>query len=220
MLRLPPRPVLTWQQIAASAREFAEDHSLASRPYPLDVEELAECDLGMEFRLAAGVLDEFGSPAQIAPGDDHPVITVDADQYRQHTSFYRYSVAHEIGHYVLHRDWLTRVWKLVTSVESWKRVIMARSEDDYQWIEAQAEEFASYLLAPEVVFEPFLAQQLILVGKLNANLDSEDVLPYLANPIGEYFGMSNSAAQARIRKSAQWREFAANLNGKHGGSDA
>lgn len=220
MVRLPPRPVLTWQQIAASARAFAEEHDLASRHYPLDVEEIAECDLGMEFRLASGVLDEFGSPAQIAPGEDRPVITVDADQYRQLTSFYRYSVAHEIGHYVLHRDWLTKVWQLVTSVESWKAVIMARSEDDYQWIEAQAEEFASYLLAPETVFEPFLCRQLELVGRVNAILESEDVLPYLANPVGEYFGMSNSAAQARIRKSAQWRAFAAKLNGKDGCGNA
>ena len=172
MLSLPPRPVFTWQEIAASARTFAERYSLASRPCPLDVEEIAECDLGMEIRLAAGVFDEFGSPAQIAPGDDHPVITVDADQYRQHTSFYRYSVAHEIGHYVLHRDWLTKVWQLVRSVESWKKVIMARSEDDYQWIEAQAEEFASYLLAPEAVFEPLLTKQLSMTVERNINATS------------------------------------------------
>jgi hypothetical protein len=213
MLRLPPRPVLSWREIAAAARAFAEEHSLAARPYPLDVEEIAECDLGMEIRLATGVLEEFGSPAQIAPGDDHPIITVDADQYRQHTSFYRYSVAHEIGHYVLHRDWLVKVWRLITSVESWKKVIVARSEDDYQWIEAQAEEFASYLLAPEVVFEPFLMDQLSLLDKIDASLSSEDVLPYLANPVGEHFAMSNSAAQARIRKSKQWKHFAESLNG-------
>ena len=103
---------------------------------------------------------------------------------------------------------------LVTTVESWKAVIMARSEDDYQWIEAQAEEFASYLLAPEAVFEPFLASQLRLLDKLDASLEAEDVLPYLANPVGEHFGLSNSATQARIRKSGQWRQFADKLNAR------
>jgi hypothetical protein len=110
MLRLPPRPILTWKEIAAAAREFSDEKDLVSRSYPLDVEEIAECDLGMEIRLASGVLDEFGSPAQIAPGDGNPCITVDADQYRQQSSFYRYSVAHEIGHHVLHGDWLAKVW--------------------------------------------------------------------------------------------------------------
>jgi hypothetical protein len=155
MLRLPPRPVLTWLQIAALAKKFADEHDLASRPYPLDVEEIVECDLGIEIRLASGVLEEFGSPAQIAPGDDHPIITVDANQYKHQTTFYRYSVAHEIGHYVLHLDWLSQVWKMVVSVDTWKQVIMSSSDEDYRWIEGQAEEFASYLLAPETVFRTF-----------------------------------------------------------------
>jgi hypothetical protein len=213
MLRLPPRPILTWKEIAAAAREFSDEKDLVSRSYPLDVEEIAECDLGMEIRLASGVLDEFGSPAQIAPGDGNPFITVDADQYRQQSSFYRYSVAHEIGHHVLHGDWLAKVWQLVTSVETWKSVIMERSEDDYQWIEAQADEFASYLLAPEAAFEPFLTEHLEKLDRIEAKLDSEDVLPYLANPVAGYFGMSASAAQARIRKSDQWLSMAAVLNG-------
>lgn len=216
MLHLPPRPVLGWKEIATRARTFAEEYRLAQRQFPLDIEEIVECDLGMEIRLCSGVLEEFGSPAQIAPGDSHPILTVDADQYRQQTSFYRYSVAHEIGHYVLHREWLQKVWQLIDSVESWKQVIASRSEEDYKWIEGQAEEFASYLLAPESVFEPFLKEQIALLKKIDASLQSEDVLPYLANPVGEFFGMSNSAAQARIRKSAQWVQLATRLNG--GGS--
>jgi Zn-dependent peptidase ImmA (M78 family) len=91
--------------------------------------------------------------------------------------------------------------------------VTPRSEDDYKWIEANAEEFASYLLAPEDKFEPMLKQQLVLVANMTGSLQSEDVLPYIANPIGEFFGMSNSAAQARIRKSSQWKEFSKKLNG-------
>lgn len=211
MVRLPPRPVLSWHQIAARAREFAEWHRLPERDFPLDVEEIVECDLGMEIRLVAGLLEGLDSPAQIGPGGGCPVITVDADQYRQQTPFYRYSVAHEIGHYVLHRDWLEKVWQLITSVETWKQVILGRSEDDYRWIEAQAEEFASFLLAPETIFEPFLAKQTGLLVDVRSTLSPEDVLPYLANPVGTFFGMSNAAAQARIRKSKTWKEWARGL---------
>lgn len=212
MCRLPPRPVLGWKEIAQQARAFAIEYKLAKRDFPLDVEEIAEFDLGIEIRLCPGVLEDFGSPAQIAPGDKHPIITVDAEQYRQQTSFYRYSVAHEIGHYILHRKWLEKVWQLISSVEKWKQVILTQSEDDYQWMEGQAEEFASYLLAPEEVFEPFLATQVSKIERIDVPLQSEDILPYLANPIGEFFGMSNSAAQARIRKSSQWNKLVSELN--------
>lgn len=209
MIRLPKRPVLSWRQIAASAKDFADQYALGEREYPLDVEEIAEFDLGIEIRLAEGVLEEFGSPAQIAPGGDHPIITVDANQYKHQTTFYRYAVAHEIGHFVLHRDWLTQVWSLIESVETWKQVILARSDEDYRWIEGQANEFASFLLAPEIVFEPFLTEQLKPLSDMTAKLDPDDILPYLANPIEKQFGMSNSAAQARIRKSEQWKQFSA-----------
>jgi Zn-dependent peptidase ImmA (M78 family) len=213
MLVLPPRPVLDWKTIAEKARSFVQKHRISERPYPLDVEEIAEFDLEMEIRVTAGLLEDFDSPAQIAPGDLHPIITVDADQYRQQTSFYRYSVAHEIGHYVLHREWLEKVWRMVDSTSSWKQAVLSRSEDDYKWIEGQAEEFASYLLAPETVFEPFLNKQITPLQRFNLKLHSEDILPYLANPVAEFFGMSNTAAQARIRKSPQWHRLVNSLNG-------
>lgn len=212
MIRFPPRPVFDWKTIAEKARGFAAEHQLAKKPFPLDVEEIAEFDLGMEIRLVPGLLEEIDSPAQIAPGSGHPIIIVDADQYRQQTSFYRYSVAHEIGHYVLHREWLEKVWHIVDSTQSWKMAVLNRSEDDYKWIEGQAEEFASYLLAPEPVFEPFISEQIASLAQITTSLQSEDVLPYLANPVAEFFGVSNAAAQARIRKSPQWKSLANRLN--------
>ncbi len=212
MMNLPSRPVLTWQQIASKAKEFADEHNLSGRDVPLDIEEIAEFDLGLEIRVADGILEECGTPAQIGPGNGQPIITVDADQWKQQTSFYRYSVAHEIGHYVLHRGWLEKVWQLIDSIDSWKQVIASLSDSDYGWIEGQAEEFASYLLAPEDIFEPFLEEQLSKLSDIRESIQAEDVLPYLANPVGSYFGMSNSAAQARIRKSAQWKAFADKIN--------
>ncbi|HBC87809.1 MAG TPA: hypothetical protein DCZ94_12715 [Lentisphaeria bacterium] len=49
--------------------------------------------------------------------------------------------------------------------------------------------------------------QLKKLDEKSRNLNIEDILPYLAVPVSKHFGMSNSAAQARIRKSAKWKEF-------------
>jgi hypothetical protein len=214
MPQLPARPILTWQQIATIAQQFSDDNGLAERDYPLDVEVIAEFDLDIEIRTVGGILDECGMPAQLGPGGQRPIIVVDADQWRAQTSYYRFSVAHEIGHYVLHREWLRGVWALYDSVESWKQVVASRSDSDYGWLEAQADEFASYLLAPEQVFDPLLETQLALLDGQLDTLQADDIIPYLANPISSQFGMSSSAAQARIRKSPRWKMFADTLTAR------
>lgn len=54
MIRLPPRPVLDWKTIAEKAKSFSAEHDLARRPFPLDVDEIAEFDLGIETRFSHG----------------------------------------------------------------------------------------------------------------------------------------------------------------------
>ncbi len=210
MPRFPKRPVLTWKEIAKIAKAFCDEHGLANREYPLDIEGIIEFDLDIEIRFCYGVHDDFGSPAQICPGNEMPIIIVDYDQYRANSPYYRYSLAHEIGHYILHKNWLNEVWKQVDSIETWKKIITEIPHEDYEWFEGQAEEFASFLLAPEAVFEPFIETQLKKLNETNRKLNPEDILPYLAVPVSKHFGMSNSAAQARIRKSGKWKEFCGN----------
>ncbi|MCX6338741.1 MAG: hypothetical protein NTX71_02335 [Candidatus Aureabacteria bacterium] len=136
MLQLPKRPYLTWEQIAGKADGFADEYHLAERSYPLDIEEIAEFDLGIELRIVAGVHDECGTPAQIGLCSDRLIISVDANQYNNQTSFYRYSLAHEIAHWVLHREWLLAYWKTIDSIARWKQDLALISEEDYNWLES------------------------------------------------------------------------------------
>lgn len=212
MKELPPRPVLTWREIEAKADDFCAAHNLAGCDYPLDLEAIANFDLGIEIRLADSLIEECGSPAQIALESGSPVITVDAAQYRADTGFYRFSLAHEIAHWLLHREWLEGVYALIQAVEDWKRIFRSIKEDDYYWLESQAEECAAYLIAPTAVFDGFLSNQIERVLPHLNVLGLEDLLPYLANPVSQHFGMTPAAAQARIRKSRVWRDLAARRN--------
>jgi hypothetical protein len=180
-------------------------YRLSNRGFPLDLEELANFDLGIEINIAKGLLEECGSPAQIALSGSTPVITVDSDQYQANTGFYRFSLAHEIAHWVLHRKWLKEVYNLIGTVEDWKAVFRSISQEDYFWIESQADEFAAYLVAPPESLDPFLKSEIALIGTHLKDLAAEVVLPYLANPVSQKFGTTTAAAQARIRKSPVWR---------------
>ncbi|OGV37683.1 MAG: hypothetical protein A2X48_09835 [Lentisphaerae bacterium GWF2_49_21] len=167
MPKFPKRAALSWVEISRKAKAFCDEYGLAERDYPLDIEEIIEFDLGIEIRFSYGVHDDFGSPAQICPGIGKPIIIADYDQYRANSPYYRYSLAHEIGHYILHKSWLDEIGRQIDSIET----------------------------------------QLKKLDEKSRNLNIEDILPYLAVPVSKHFGMSNSAAQARIRKSAKWKEF-------------
>lgn len=68
----------------------------------------------------------------------------------------RFSVAHEIGHLVLHRDIYAGL-QHATAAE-WFDYISAIPEGEYGWVEWQAYEFAGRLLAPpEPLREAFQA---------------------------------------------------------------
>jgi len=58
----------------------------------------------------------------------------------------RYSVAHEIGHFILHKN----VYKDfgINNEEEWIELIQNIPENEYNWIEQQAYEFAGRLLVP------------------------------------------------------------------------
>ncbi|MBA4026884.1 MAG: hypothetical protein C0473_01445 [Cyanobacteria bacterium DS3.002] len=62
----------------------------------------------------------------------------------------RFSIAHEIGHFILHAD----VYRGVSfsSVDQWIDFMEGISEDTYEWLEWQANEFAGRLLYQKVSF--------------------------------------------------------------------
>lgn len=110
----------------------------------------------------------------------------------------------------MHKDWIVSVSEQVDTVKSWKEAVMANSEDDYSWIESQAEELAAYLIAPAPLFDPAIRgilREKIISNSALVNIDADVILSYLANPVSEIFGTSYAAAQARIRKSQVWKDF-------------
>ncbi|MBR2544402.1 ImmA/IrrE family metallo-endopeptidase [Candidatus Saccharibacteria bacterium] len=108
--------------------------------FPIDIEKL--CDyLKIAILPVAGLADNFRIDAFIST--DFKTIYADAEKYRCENHRYRFSVAHEIGHYLLHREYFSsRVW----SFEEWKDL---SGSGVSRVAESQANYFAGSLLAPE-----------------------------------------------------------------------
>lgn len=88
------RPIRGKQRAKQAARAVLEQFP---SNIPVDVVAIAEA-LGIEVRLEE--LEDEVSGMLLVRGD-HPVIGVNA---RHHANRQRFSVAHELGHYLLHRD--------------------------------------------------------------------------------------------------------------------
>lgn len=108
--------------------------------FPVDVEKL--CDrLGIAILPVTKLADSFRIDAFISA--DFKTIYVDADKYRYESYRYRFSVAHELGHYILHKEYFS---SRVGSFEEWQEL----SDDKLSRVaEFQANYFAGCLLAPE-----------------------------------------------------------------------
>ena len=98
------------------------------------------------FRLGAAVFwgATGGADAHVTRGRDYAYICV--DQRQKGTPRGRFSIAHELGHWLLHRH---------VDAEAFERIHSggAKTGRDYNY-EAEANTFASHALTPDVVFAP------------------------------------------------------------------
>ncbi len=131
-------PSLCRTEIAREAEELLDE--CWDGFFPVDVE--AVCDyLNIAILPVRGLADDFGVEAFISA--DFRTIYVDLLEYEHESSRYRFSLAHELGHFVLHKEYYP---SKVENFEEW--LGFARGLDN-GYAEYQANYFAANLLAPE-----------------------------------------------------------------------
>jgi Zn-dependent peptidase ImmA (M78 family) len=134
--------VLSYDDIRREAEEFLDDfHSSLEIPTP--IEEIVEFDLAMEVVPILGLKAEIRVDAFLA--SDLSAIYMDEETLELNPNRYRFSLAHETGHWWLH-DELYQTTE-VTSVKEWKEVLEVLGSN-YRWFEFQANSFAGLILVP------------------------------------------------------------------------
>lgn len=156
-------------------------------------------------RSAPGLREQLDIEALLL-GDLHAIL-VDRHAFMSPRFEYRlrFSVAHEIGHFILHRD-IYGGMKHATAKE-WFDYISAIPEVDYGWVEWQAYEFAGRLLVPpEPLREAFQAaiQSAQAAGYSDWLAADEAALDYIATRIAPKFGVSAEVIAKRLRVEKLW----------------
>lgn len=140
----------TDDEIEAIAQAFLSKHPLYAS-IPVDIDRIVQFDLCMDIVPIPGlktVSKRSGLDIDAYISADFSSITIDQFIMMERQARYRFSLAHEIGHMVLHRN--TYESFQFSSLGEWLALVSGIPKEKWDPFEYQANEFAGRLLVPRV----------------------------------------------------------------------
>lgn len=131
-------------------------------------------------------------------------IYVDYDKYinDDNQNRLRFSLAHEIGHFVLHKDIYNSF--NIKSLEDFYQFIEQVPNEQYSYLETQANKFAGYLLVPR---DKLAVEKQKVLKKVQRSYDLDlkkievsTLNSYLAMPISNIFGVSPEVIEITLNQ--------------------
>jgi len=161
---------------------------------PVNIEKIIEQKLNLDIIPLPGLMKQCDTDAFIASGWE--AIYVDNDRYLddRYQNRLRFSLAHEIGHLVLHQE-IYKSFK-IANMESFYKFIDQIPTSTYNKLEFQANCFAGYLLVPrEVLFAEYekIKKQAIKNNPELKEISDDTLRDYLAAQLVDIFNVSAEA---------------------------
>ncbi len=166
------------------------NHYWPSNVLPVDIEKIIEIGLKMEI-IPEHYIRQYAKIDAFIRSDFTGII-VDYDQYMDSMGRYekrlRFSFAHEIGHYILHRHVYEELH--FESPREYADFVLNMPESEHRKFEWQANEFAGRLLVPrsnlheeiQKVYHKLKENSLLAILKEEPEQVLESVAPTLAKP--------------------------------------
>lgn len=191
------------KDIHAAADDFRNKYG--GGKIPVDIEDIIEFDLNLDIRPTYNLSSNCNTDAFLSA--DCKTIHVDSDHYSKpnYLPRIRFSLAHEIGHLVLHKDVIPILRP--SSLEEWKEIVTTIPEDEYSWLEQHAYEFAGRLLVPRenlIADIHAITPQIKSVMEINSEVDQDDIMERFSSRICHKYAVSWEVIAKRIRKEKVW----------------
>ncbi len=203
----PPR--LRWDTIRDKADDFRKNYVNPINKIPVPVEEIIEFKLGIEIVPLIGLKQLIDMEGFLF--SDLKTICVDNASY-QDERFYkriRFTLAHELGHLILHSEEIKNA--SLNSIEDWINIIQNMDQDDLDWFERQANEFAGRLLVPVGKLKELIEKDQEKIESFYQNSPNNEVeeaaITAFSKINSEKFGVSYSVIKTRIYKERIWQKF-------------
>jgi len=198
--RLRP-PVLSYEDLRRRAGDFLRTHHPAGT-IPVPIEEIVEFRYRIDIIPVPGLQEAFEIDGFIS--SDLKSIMVDAFVYERRPGRYRFTLAHELAHVVLHR----RIYQehAFRTVEEWKRFQREMDEEDRRWLEWQAYAFAGLVLVPAEPLRAKYQKAVRAATRVGLSLQKagEVARSYVADWVARRFEVSAQVIERRLDKDGLW----------------
>ncbi len=173
---------------------------------PIDTAKIVELRLRIDIEPVRGLLSDMDMDAYLRT--DLNGIVVDHDCYMQDkfANRLRFSLAHELGNYFLHKDVYSDL--PLVSTEEWKDFILNVPEAEYENFEWQANEFAGRFLVPYDKLKSKVEESLEIIRKSGLieylHQDPDAVLSRVSPFLRRTFGVSEQVIVLRVQREDLW----------------
>jgi Zn-dependent peptidase ImmA (M78 family) len=193
---------MTLDKIREEAESFRATHIYSSN-LQVEIENVVEATLGMRIIPIENLQKLCDMEGFIS--NDFTSIYVDKFLY-QDDRFYkrvRFTIAHEIGHYILHRSTIDS--QKFDDENDWIKFRIGLKDDTLGWFETQASEFAGRLLVPlDSLIEEFRLKRQVVIKKFSSwdspKINDDDLFSIIAPLICSRFDVSAEVIERRLRK--------------------
>lgn len=163
--------------------------------YPIPIEEIVEFKLNIDIIPVHGLHKAFNIDGFLS--SNLKSISIDKDVYHNRPGRYRFTLAHETGHFILHKD----IYKQnqFNSIDEWKNFVNNFPEKEYTWFEWQAYQFAGLILVPLHHLQKQYKYHLQRIKKLKIH-NEELIFDTVVELLAKDFMVSGEVVHRRLEK--------------------
>jgi hypothetical protein len=193
-------PFLDNSVIKSKADNFR--NKFGNNSVPVDIEKIIDIKLGIDIIPSPGLQYLCDTDALIS--SNWKSILVDYNRFsdERYQNRLRFSFAHEIGHFILHKD-IYKSFKIKSSKDL-QKLMKEIPAKEYGYLEIQANKFANYLLIPREQLIIEKNKEIKKYPELNHLINSgkkKEINSYLAIPVSKIFGVSEDAMEIALNET-------------------
>lgn len=195
-------PFLPYDHLQRLAEDFLRQHH-APGSIPIPIEEIIELQLGLDIIPMPGLAK--GCDIYAFPARDLRAIYIDQGVQESHAAKYRFHLAHELAHIVLHADLIREL--SFTNFQEWKAVLAEIPEEAHGHFEYQATALAGLLLAPPLPLAEIFANALArLPSGLSVRKLSEIGQQIIEDHLARELVAPPGIVRVRVEKDRLWQQ--------------
>ncbi|HOW26920.1 MAG TPA: ImmA/IrrE family metallo-endopeptidase [Elusimicrobiota bacterium] len=194
----------SYEMLRRVADKFLNEHN-TERVLPVPIEMIIDNKLGINIVPIPELAEVAG--LESFTWNNMDTIVVDGNIHKRYPQRLRFTLAHELGHILLHREVIKKCPR--NEMDSYAHYVSNMGEKERQVFENEANNCAGLLLVPKKPLLEKYQQTLTMFPALNDRTNDETIRSYVSNWIAKDFDVTERVVEIRLCFERCW-EFKKN----------